>query len=327
MKLTKVFMIKVSGKEISIMNKINFLIFLLCLFGLINHSHGLENKIILKIDNSIITSLDIKKETRYLLALSPEIKNLKSDKIYQISKNSLIRETIKNIEILKNFEKVEVDEKFLDEFITQTYTKLGIESKAKFIKYLKKNNLDLEEVKKKISMEVAWNKLTYLKFSSKVKIDQDNLKKTILENQEKGAKKYLLQEILFELENNENLEQKYNQIKINIKKQGFEKAALIFSVSDSSKNGGIIGWVDQSALNTNILKKITDINIGNHTDPIVIPGGFLILKIKDIKIEKKEINIDEELSKIINIKTNEQLNQYSLIFYNKLKSNTQINEL
>jgi peptidyl-prolyl cis-trans isomerase SurA len=320
-------MIRVSGKEISLMNRINILIFFFFLFGLINYSHGLENKIILKIDNTIITSLDVKKETRYLLALSPEMKNIESDKIYQISKNSLIRETIKNIEILKNFEKVEIEERFLDEFITQTYTKLGIESKTDFITYLKKNNLNLEEVKKKISMEVAWNKLTYLKFSSKVKIDQDNLKKIILENKQKGTKIYLLQEILFELENNTNLEKKYNLIKENIQKQGFEKTALIFSISDSSKNGGIIGWVNQNALNTNILKKITNINIGNHTNPIVIPGGFLILKIKDIKIEKKEVNIDEELSKIINIKTNQQLNQYSLIFYNKLKSNTQINEL
>ena len=300
------------------------LIFLTC--GIINDTNALENKIVFKINNSIITSLDIKKETRYLLALSPEMKDLGSDKIYNISKKSVIREKIKNAEVIKNFDKLSLDEKALDPFIKNTYENLGINSKNDFANYLKKKNLSLDDINRKITFEMAWNRLVYFKYFSKVKINENDLKKKILSEKNKGMKMFFLQEILFEVEKNSKLKTKYDLIKENIQKEGFEKSALLFSVSDSSKTGGDIGWVNINALNPNIVKKISNIQNGNYTDPIVVPGGFLILKIKDTKIVNKEINVDEELSKIIRIKTNQQLNQFSLIYYNKLKSNAVINE-
>ena len=159
-----------------------------------------------------------------------------------------------------------------------------------------------------------------------VKINEDDLKKKVLESKKKATNIYYLQEILFEVEKKSELSKKYNLIKKSIESDGFEKSALIFSISDSSSNGGSIGWVDESSLNPIILESIKNISAGNHTNPIVVSGGFLILKIKEIKTKKKEVNVDEELSKLIVIKTNEQLNQFSQIFYNKIKNNSKINE-
>ena len=305
---------------------IKFFIIFILLYLKNSFALSIENKIILKIDNKIITSLDIKKEKAYLSILNPKIKNLSSDQKYQFSKNSLIREKIKKKEIINSFGKIEVEQDVLDQVIKNMYTDMKLESKENFKKYLKKNKLNYQNVEEKIKIEILWNRLVYFKYKSKINIDEEEIRNQI-KNNKKNFKEYLLQEILFELRNNEKLETKYSSISKDIKNLGFEKSALIHSISDTSKKDGIIGWVNENSLNKKILDEIEKINIGKHTKPIIIPGGFLILKIKEKKITEKKIDINKELEKVIRSKTNQQLNQFSLIFYNKIKKNTVINEI
>lgn len=290
-------------------------------------ANSIENKIILKIDNEIITSLDIKKEARYLITLNPNTKNLSNDQIYLISKNSLVREKIKKKEILKNFEIINIEQDILEELIKNMFDKLNINSRNEFINYLNKNKLTIDHVEEKIKMEVMWNRLVYLKFKSKIKINSEAIKNEILKNQKTGSKKYFLQEILFDIKKDENIQKKNNLIQDSINKQGFEKTALLYSISSTSKNNGNIGWISASSLNKNIYDKIKDLKAGEISKPITIPGGFLILKILEMKIVQEEIDVEKELSKVIKNKTNSQLNQYSLIFYNKIKKDIQIDEL
>ena len=290
-------------------------------------ANSIENKIILKIDNEIITSLDIKKEARYLITLNPNTKNLSKDQIYLISKNSLVREKIKKKEILKNFEIINIEQDILEELIKNMFDKLNINSRNEFISYLNKNKLTIDHVEEKIKMEVMWNRLVYLKFKSKIKINSEAIKKEILKNQKTGSKKYFLQEILFDIKKDENIQKKNNLIQDSINKQGFEKTALLYSISSTSQNNGNIGWISASSLNKNIYDKIKDLKAGEISKPITIPGGFLILKILEMKIVQEEIDVEKELSKVIKNKTNSQLNQYSLIFYNKIKKDIQIDEL
>ena len=290
-------------------------------------ANSIENKIILKIDNEIITSLDVKKEARYLIALNPNTKNLSKDQIYLISKNSLVREKIKKKEILKNFEIVNIEQDILKELIKNMFDKLNINSRNEFISYLNKNKLTIDHVEEKIKMEVMWNRLVYLKFKSKIKINSEAIKKEILKNQKTGSKKYFLQEILFDIKKDENIQKKNNLIQDSINKQGFEKTALLYSISSTSQNNGNIGWISANSLNKNIYDKIKDLKAGEISKPITIPGGFLILKILEMKIVQEEIDVEKELSKVIKNKTNSQLNQYSLIFYNKIKKDILIDEL
>ena len=290
-------------------------------------ANSIENKIILKIDNEIITSLDVKKEARYLITLNPNTKNLSKDQIYLISKNSLVREKIKKKEILKNFEIINIEQDILEELIKNMFDKLNINSRNEFISYLNKNKLTIDHVEEKIKMEVMWNRLVYLKFKSKIKINSEAIKKEILKNQKTGSKKYYLQEILFDIKKNENIQKKNNLIQDSINKQGFEKTALLYSISSTSQNNGNIGWISANSLNKNIYDKIKYLKAGEISKPITIPGGFLILKILEMKIVQEEIDVEKELSKVIKNKTNSQLNQYSLIFYNKIKKDIQIDEL
>ena len=287
-------------------------------------ANSIENKIILKIDNEIITSLDVKKEARYLITLNPNTKNLSKDQIYLISKNSLVREKIKKKEILKNFEIINIEQDILEELIKNMFDKLNINSRNEFINYLNKNKLTIDHVEEKIKMEVMWNRLVYLKFKSKIKINPEAIRKEILKNQKTGSKKYFLQEILFDIKKDENIQKKNNLIQDSINKQGFEKTALLYSISSTSKNNGNIGWISASSLNKNIYDKIKNLKAGEISKPITIPGGFLILKILEMKIVQEEIDVEKELSKVIKNKTNSQLNQYSLIFYHNIKKDIQI---
>ncbi len=290
-------------------------------------ANSIENKIVLKIDNEIITSLDIKKEARYLVTLNPNTKNLSKDQIYLISKNSLIREKIKKKEILKNSEVINIEKDILDQLIKNMFEKININSRSEFINYLNKNKLTIDHVEEKIKMEVMWNRLVYLKFKSKIKINSKEIKAEILKNQKTGSKKYFLQEILFDIKKDENIQKKNNLIKDSIKKQGFEKTALLYSISSTSQNNGNIGWISANSLNKNIYNKIKDLKTGEISKPITIPGGFLILKVLEMKIDQEELDVEKQFSKIVKNKTNSQLNQYSLIFYNKIKKDIQIDEL
>ena len=304
-----------------------FLSYLTILVFITTCSLAIESKILIKIDNEIITNLDIKKEARYLSSLNPRINNLSSDQIFEISKNSLLREKIKEKYILQNFDQTIIDEQTLNTFIGNLLDKVNLRSIEEFENYLITNNLDLTYVKKKINIEIMWNRLIYYKYKSKLKIDTDEIKNKLLNTKKIQSKKFFLQEILFEIKENEKLQERYQKIKNEISNSSFSKAALIYSLSDTSTSDGDVGWINESSLNKNIFKKIKNLNIGDISKPITVPGGFLILKIKDTEINESNIDIEKELQKIIQLKTNQQLNQYSLIFYNKIKKDTLINEL
>jgi peptidyl-prolyl cis-trans isomerase SurA len=306
--------------------KIQFFLLIVFLF-LSENIYALENKILIKVNNEIITSIDINSEINYLIALNKKIENLDKEKKYDIAKNSLIREKIKKIELLNYIKKIEVEEKISDEILKSTYSRLGINSKAEFLMYIKNYNININTIVKKVSIEVLWNQLIVSKFSDKIKINKDQLKNKILTKDNKEIKRYLLSEILFNVSNNNELQTKLNKIKASIEELGFENTAAIYSISDNSKIGGKLDWINEGILNEKIRNELNNINIGDLTNPIITPGGFLLLKIEDIKSIKKEIDLNKELKIMINTESNKQLNQYSNIYFNKISKNFQIDEL
>ncbi len=307
-------------------NKKIYLVLFISIIFFLNTTKALENKIVVKINNEIITSLDINNEANYLKALNKNIQNLSEARINNIAKKSLIREKIKINEILRYVNKMEVDEKYLDTLIKSTYLRLNIDSKNNFLKYIQKFNLNIKEIEKKITIEALWNKIIVTKFSGKIKIDKNDLKKKVSSKNNEKIKSYLLSEILFKVSNKKKLELKYKEIKDSITKVGFENAALIYSISNTSKIGGKLDWIKENSLNSLIRKKLFNLKINDLTKPITTPGGFLILKIQNIKYDKVNLDLDAELKSLIRIETNRQLNQYSNIYFNKIEKDTQIHE-
>ena len=305
----------------------NLKLILIVIVILFNYKSSLavENKIIIKVNNEIITSIDISKEVNYLKIFNPSIEKLEKEKVFSISKNSLIRDKIKQITLLKFIDKIYLEEKYLNELISSLYKRKNLNNLDEYKLFLKKNNLDLDYIKKKITIERLWNEMIFQKFNNKVKINKEQIKNEILKNPDEEL---LLSEILISKLKKDLLIKKYQKIEIDIQKDGFKNAALIHSISDSSKNGGTIGWINKNSLNKSILKELSKIKIGEYTRPILTPSGYLILKIENVK--KNQTNatdLDNKINRAIRLKTNQQLNQYSNIYLNKLMKDVVINEL
>ena len=301
-----------------------FTSFILFLFLDHNFALGLENKILLKIDREIITTVDIANEIGYLQALNKNINNLDQNTLISIAKNNLIKDKIKQIELLKNLNKLEIKPDHLKFLIKNIYLKIGLANLEEFKIYLKNNGLKIEMVEEKILIDANWKQFIYVRYKNQIKIDK---KKIVQEIKNRKSKIYKLSEILFTLKGNDKLEIKYNLLNKSISEKGFENTALIYSVSDSSRKGGDLGWVNSNAISPKILKKLSLLDVNDHTDPIIVPGGFLILKIQDYKEEEIKYNIDKEIEKVVNSKVNEQLNVFSNLHINKLKKDITVNEL
>ena len=286
-----------------------------------------ETSIVAKIDNKIITSYDLEIEIKYLQALSPNIKNLTKEQKINSAKESLIREKIKLNEILKYY-KFGKDTNYLNKIVADTYKKLGLKSEPEFVKYLSNYDLTIDDIKKKIEIEIVWNKLIFEKYNNKVEIDLEKLKKKINEAESKLNKQeeFLLSEIVLSAENKEELDKKYKKILKSIEDVGFKNTASIYSISDTAKFGGSIGWVQGSQLSELVINELQNINPGETTKPIDIPGGLLIIKIDEKKMRKLEINFDLELKKMIQYEKNKKLSQFSLIYYKKIKNSVEIYE-
>ena len=290
-----------------------------------NNCNSIENKILFKVNNEIITSQDILDELIYLRAINKEFNKTDKEQVFEISKNSLIREKIKEIEIKRVIGEIKIEDKILNNLILQYFKEFGINSISEFEKFFLSKNLKPDLVKKKISLELLWNQLIFSKYNQNVKIDKQLIKKYISKN--KTQSEFLISEILFNVDKNENLNKKFKIIEDSIKKINFSQTALAYSISDSANKGGKLGWISESVLTEQIYKKIKDLEIEEHTKPILVPGGFLILKILDVRKVMEKFDIDKEVKKIVKEKTNQQLNQFSNIYFNKVKKDILINEL
>lgn len=310
------------------MPKVKFILFLFLLLVISFKSSTAENfYIVYKVNNEIITNSDIEKEYRYLVSLNNQLKNLEKQKIIELSKESALREKIKKIELIKYFDlkTINID---IDNYLENFYRNLNIKNKKEFEEYLQSNNISLNYVRKKIEIEILWNQLIYDRYIGQINIDRNQLKEKVKKLiSTKKQKKYSLSEILFDIENNSNFEKKLENINQSISEIGFKNTANIYSISDSSKFGGKIGWIEEQKLSTKILEQLKALEVGQYTSPVQVGSSFLILKIEEIKYENAIINEDEELNKMIQFETSKQLDQFSKIFYEKIKINSFINEL
>ena len=281
--------------------------------------------IVAKINQEIITNIDVNFEKRYLVSLNPNLKKLDQDRIIEYAKNSLINERIKKIEIEKKF-KIMPNEMLLSKVIGDIYSSIGISSLTEFENYLLQNNVDIQRVKEKISIEIAWNDLIVKTFASEIEIDQNALSKEIEKFDEKKVNNLLLSEIIFTINDKKELELKYEAIKESINEIGFEETARIYSLSDSKKSGGNLGWIYKNQLSKEIKNELNDIKIGDFTKPIITSGGFLILKLNNIKTENIKIDKDTHLKKMIEFEKERQFTRFSTLYYKRIYNNAEINE-
>ena len=288
-----------------------------------------ELKIKLKIENEIITNYDISDEINYLISLNNNLKKLSKKQIKILANESSIKDKIKYIELNKYFDLNKKDINLEKIIIQNLKYRLKKNSKEELKLYFKEYKLEYDYIIKKLYIEFLWNKLIYEKYISKVSLNEKELEnkiKNIIQNKA-GIEELNLMEIVFDLQNNENANDKYNEILKTINEKGFENAANIFSVSGTAKFGGEVGWIKTTQLSNNVLEKLSGLEINKVSKPIQIGNNYIVLKIREKKIVKENINLEAELNKLKQQETDRQLNQYSLIYFNKVKKGIFINEL
>ena len=280
-----------------------------------------EIKIISKINNEIITNIDLENQIKYLLITNSNLKDLNKKDLIELSKNSLINEILKKKEIDK-FLSINEKSSLGEKLVKQNYMSLGFDNKSDYESFLERKGISLELIKSKLVIEKLWNTLIYEKFKEKVKINENQIKKKIkiYKNQQKKLYEFNLSEILF------TFDVSFNEVNEFIKKYGFKSAAVKFSISNTSSEGGEIGWVKLTNLSQEFQEKIYSLKIGEHTEPIKIPSGNLILKLNSKREIKDQFDLDKETKKQIIFEQNRQLNSFSLNYFNKLKQNAIINE-
>ena len=309
-------------------NKIKiFLIFFFIIFNLNKISYGELIEIKVKIKNEIITNIDLEKEKNYLIFLNPRLNELKKSRLDNIAKDSLITEIIKELEVKRYFDLTK-NSKLVNNVEDNLLKRRNISNREEFKKILKNLDIEYQTIKKKLTIETFWNQLIYEKYKNNIVINRVELKKNILEKFENESKKFMynLSEIVFEKNLDQNLDEGLNIISDNIKKIGFENTANIFSISNTSKNGGLIGWINELQISSQINDIIKNLEIGEISKPIKIQNGYMIIKLNKKKQLKEDIDVDIQLEKLINKETNRQLNTFSNLFYKRLKKNIDINE-
>ncbi len=275
--------------------------------------------IVKKINNEIITNIDVDSEIKYLKTLNPNTENLKKSQIREIAENSLVNEKIKIIELKRltklNYE--DLPEEVLNNFILT----IGINNLDEFKKHLLSKNLNINDVKKKIYIEWLWNSLIYTRYEKSIIINEDKIRQkvtNIAKNTEK-EKRFFLYELIYNVENINKLKEKTLKIKESIENVGFESAVSIYSISETSKVGGKIGWVSQNQISEDLYQNIKNMNKGDITEPIKTLNGYMILFLKDIEIQEKKIDIEKEVKKMIDYEKNKKLKNFSLLHFNKVK--------
>ena len=256
--------------------------------------------------------------------LNDKLNQLSKGDFSRLAKNSLIKEIVKKKEINKSFEIK--DEKIGNKIVKNFYTRIGFKNKNEFIEFLDKKKINFENLKEKLIIEAFWKRLIYIKFNTRIRIDEKSIEKDIINYYNSIEKKFQfnLSEIVIDVEKDINIKKK--EIFSYIDEFGFKVAANKYSKSDTSKFGGEIGWIKSSRLTKKIKNHISKINIGEISEPIQTSNGYIFIKLNDKREIKEKLDLKSELKQQVEFEKNRQLNQFSLNYFKKLKKNTSIYE-
>jgi peptidyl-prolyl cis-trans isomerase SurA len=283
-----------------------------------------EVKIVFKINDKIITNQDIEIEYNYLTLLNKNLENLSENDLRNYAKQSNLNELIKKIE-LEKYSNLTRNSELIEQTIKDIYRSLNITNIEDFEEYLASKNLNLNIIEKKIQTETMWNQLIYLKYKNRLNIDEEKIREDILNNKSK-SEKVLLQEIVYKYKDKNDLEKKYKEIVNHINLNDFKDAVLKYSVSESKKNNGNLDWVYLTNIVPIVKKNIETLNKDQISKPIIIPGGALIIKMIEREFVNENIDIEKKLTKNIQDKINQQLNNFSRLYFNKISNDLKINE-
>ncbi len=279
----------------------------------------IQNKILIKIENEIISSYELKNKINTLIVLSnKEVNQSNVDKLKKVAVNQLIDLKMKKIELTKY--NLEIDGDNVNSYLNKISSGNIQEFKNKF----KVNNLDYKIYLDEIKTQLTWQKLIFSLYKDKVIIEEkvinDDLEKSLKLNA--TIKEYNLSEMDILLDNNTDLSKKLSELNFQIQNYGFEETAKQLSGSYSASDGGRLGWLSEKSLSNKILNTVNKLKINEISDPIISGNSLMLIKLNNVRVKKVEnLNTEKLRENIIKQRKNELFSLYSNSHLSKIKNN------
>ncbi len=284
-----------------------------------------ENKILIKIENELITSYDVKNKILSNLILSnQEITQENINKQKKQALNSLMQFKLKKIELSKY--NIEDDNNQINKYLND----ISSNNVQNLMRKFSDNNLNFDLYLDEVKTQFKWQKFIYKKYAKEISINDNSINleiEKIMKNRN-NLVELNLSEIEILIDNNNTDQEKISNISKQIKQYGFEITASKFSESSSAPNNGKIGWLNAKSLSKEIYNIIKDLKIGETSEPIKKQNSIIFLKLNDKRVSKVEdLDVNELKKTIINQKTNELFRLYSISYLSKLKNTVLIEYL
>ena len=285
----------------------------------------IKDGIFATVGNKVITKSDIINEIKMILILSN--KGFSEDKrkeLQQMAIKSIIKKNIKKIEIERN-NYLEFNKQDLKKEILRLANNINTDIDT-LKNIFSSNELDFTILEDQIKTELLWNSLIFQLYKNRISINLVEIDEQLkLIQDKKEIEEYLISEIVINPVTKDKLESVIEKLKNRIKVEGFESVAASSSISDSATRSGDLGWINENIISKKLLSVIANTPVGNISEPILLPNGILIFKIRDKKIMKKKINMEEVKNQLVNTEKERILNMHSSSHYSSLRRSISIN--
>ncbi len=279
----------------------------------------IKDGLFLTVGNKAITKLDIVNEIKKILILNNmSYSEERRDELHQLAIKAIIKRSIKEIEIDKNnFLKFNKDD-FIKE-LNLLAARLNMDLQT-LKNVCETNGLDFYEIENQLKTELLWNSLIFYLYSNRISINQNEIEEQLTANKnKKEIKEYLISEIVIEPVDKDKLESRITEIKNKIKNESFQNVAMNLSISQTAEKGGDLGWVSENVISEQFESKISKTAIGEISEPIVISDGILFFQVRDVRLVKNEVNLEQLKNKLLRTEKAKILNMYSMSHYDSLR--------
>jgi len=299
--------------------KIIFFIFL-SLICIEKVNAQIKDSLFITIGNKPITKSDIVNEIKIILILNNEsYSDDKRDQLHKAAVNAIIKRTVKQIEIEKNSSFLKINRKDLEDELTSLARNLNMDLDT-LKNICESNELDFSLIEDQIKTELFWNSLIFELYKNRLKITADEIEEKLKSFQEnKQVNEYLISEILVKIKDENNLKLEVGELTKKIENEGFENVAKNLSISESSINGGDLGWLKENIISEQIKSTIEETSVGALSKAIILNQGILIIKVRDKRKMKNTQSLEEMKNELVNSEKLKILNMHSLSHYDKIR--------
>ena len=285
----------------------------------------INDSLFMSVGDKPITQSDLVNEIKLILILTNQTySDEKRDQLHKIAVESTIKRTVKLIELERhnyfNFNEEDFNNE-LNRLASNIYVDLETLKNI-----CASNELDFSIIEEQVKIELYWNSLIFEIYKNRISINQEEIEERLrLIQNKKKVEEYLISEIVIKKVEENKIKKEIENLKNEIEIEGFDNTARNLSISESAIKGGDLGWLNENILSEKIKSAIYDTPVGSISEPVLLPDGILIFKLRDKRYIDKDISLEELKNQLVNSEKQKILSMHSLSHYDKVRRSVAIN--